>query len=94
MAPWLARLPQNAVGVDLSIADKAALSKGLGSAVLLAFIQKLRREGLTDIIIDPDQDNKRAIRAYEKAGFRAIPDLMGHTGKCLLMRHTGLDDAD
>lgn len=85
-APWLADVPDEAVGVDLSIADADNLSKGLGSRVLRAFVKRLRSQGETYILIDPDPNNRRAVRAYEKAGFRPIP---AHKGRedVLLMRH-------
>ena len=71
--PWLAELPVDAVGVDLSIGDPARLSQGIGSAVLQRFARHLAGKGHRTIIIDPDPANRRAVRAYEKAGFRAIP---------------------
>jgi RimJ/RimL family protein N-acetyltransferase len=86
-APWLMWLPDGTVGVDLSIADAAMLSRGVGAAVLRAFVAQLRAAGETDIIIDPDPKNKQAVRAYEKAGFRVIEALLGRTGDSLLMRH-------
>lgn len=86
-APWVMDLPDDAVGVDLSIGPANLLSRGIGSRVLSAFVAKLRAEGQRTITIDPDPANHRAIRAYEKAGFRPIPDLLGRTGDCLLMRH-------
>ena len=88
-APWMRELPEDAVGVDLSIGDAADLGKGIGSRVLAAFVAKLRDEGHRTIVIDPDPANLRAVRAYEKAGFRVMPELLGRTGDCLLMRHDG-----
>ncbi|QFT34805.1 Aminoglycoside N(6')-acetyltransferase type 1 [Labrenzia sp. THAF82] len=85
--PWLELLPDEAVGVDLSIASAADLSKGIGTRVLSAFVEKLRREGYDRIIIDPDPANLRAVNAYRKAGFREIEDLLGRTDDCLLMEH-------
>ena len=85
--PWLTELPSDAVGVDLSIGDPALLSKGIGSAALAAFVGLLCDEGHGTIVIDPDPANARAVRAYEKAGFRPIPHLVGRTGDALLMQH-------
>lgn len=85
-APWVMDLPDDAVGVDLSIGPPDLLSRGLGSRVLRAFVALLRSEGHDTIIIDPDETNLRAIRAYWKAGFRPIATLAGRTGDCLLMR--------
>jgi aminoglycoside 6'-N-acetyltransferase len=85
--PWLAALPADAIGVDLSIGDPSQLSQGLGSGALRTFAQCLVRQGYRTIIIDPDTANARAVRAYEKAGFRAIPQLLGQTGDALIMRY-------
>lgn len=68
-APWLAQVPADSIGVDMSIGEAARLSQGLGSAVLKAFTERLRGEGHRRIVIDPSVANKRAVRAYEKAGF-------------------------
>ena len=85
--PWLAALPADAIGVDLSIGDPSRLSQGIGSGALRTFAQCLVRQGYRSIIIDPDSANTRAVRAYEKAGFRAIPQLLGQTGDALIMRY-------
>ena len=89
VAPWLRDLPDDAVGVDLSIADAARLGQGLGTRALRAFVAVLRAEGHGTIVIDPDPANLRAVRAYTRAGFRPIPELLGRTGESLLMRHEG-----
>jgi RimJ/RimL family protein N-acetyltransferase len=85
--PWLMELPSDAVGVDLSIAHPDKLAQGLGSATLKTFVAKLRAEGHTTIIIDPDPDNRRAVAAYRKAGFRPVPHLEGRTEGVLIMHH-------
>lgn len=85
--PWLMDLPEDAIGVDLSIAREADLSRGLGSGALRAFAEEIRRAGATTIVIDPDPANLRAVRAYGKAGFRPIPALEGRTGEVLIMRY-------
>ena len=85
--PWLAELPNDAAGVDLSIADSENLSKGIGSSVLRTFVARLVADRWRTVIIDPDPRNVRAVRAYEKAGFRAIPVLVGKSGDSLIMRY-------
>ncbi len=87
--PWIAELPSETIGVDLSIGPADKLSKGVGTAVLRAFVALLRETGFIEIIIDPDPKNLRAVRAYEKAGFQAIPELLGRSGDSLVMRHVG-----
>ena len=71
-APWLAEVPPDSVGVDMSIGEAERLSRGLGSSVLKAFVDRLRTEGHDTIVIDPDIANKRAVRAYQKAGFTPL----------------------
>jgi len=83
--PWVVLLPKDAVGVDLSIADGEELSRGLGTMVLQAFVRKLQQDGHERILIDPDPVNLRAVKAYRKAGFTEMEDLLGRTGDSLLM---------
>ena len=85
--PWLAELPAETVGVDLSIGEPSHLSRGIGPAALAAFVRRLRAEGHRTIIIDPDPANRRAVRAYEKAGFRPLRDLAGVPDDTLIMQH-------
>ncbi|CTQ54645.1 Aminoglycoside N(6')-acetyltransferase type 1 [Roseibium album] len=89
--PWLMLLPEDAVGVDLSLANGEELSKGIGTEALRAFVRKLRQDGYDQIIIDPDPANLRAVRAYRKAGFREIVDLLGRTDDSLLMEHVNTE---
>lgn len=84
--PWLMELPADAVGVDLSLADGARLSRGVGSAVLRRFVAMLQAEGRQTIVIDPDPTNARAVAAYAKAGFRPVPHLEGRTKGVLIMQ--------
>lgn len=88
-APWMADLPKAAIGIDLAIGDITRLSQGLGTMVLKGFVAKLNREGHQTITIDPDSKNLRAVRAYEKAGFCAMPEFLGKTGDILLMQYEG-----
>ena len=85
--PWLRELSSETVGVDLSIGDTQWLSRGIGSAALAAFVRMLRDQGHADIIIDPDPQNRRAVRAYTRAGFRPVPHLEGRTEGVLIMHH-------
>ena len=85
--PWLAELPADTVGVDLSIGDADRLSQGFGSAALTTFVAGLRAQGHTNIIIDPDPEKGRAVKAYRKAGFRPVPHLEGRTHDVLIMQH-------
>lgn len=85
--PWLDMLPEGAVGIDLFIAEAESLSKGIGSAVVRTMAEMLWQEGHRAILIDPELKNARAVRAYEKAGFRTVEALSGQTGDFLIMRY-------
>ena len=85
--PWLAELPSETIGVDLSIGDPNMLGRGVGSGALRAFVERLLTDGHRIIIIDPDPANRRAVRAYEKAGFRPVPHLLGRTKDTLIMQY-------
>jgi RimJ/RimL family protein N-acetyltransferase len=73
-------------GIDQSIADGAQLGKGLGTAMVKAFVAQLFTDPkVTRIQTDPDPRNARAIRCYEKAGFRAVGEVQTPDGTALLM---------
>ncbi|MTH99741.1 GNAT family N-acetyltransferase [Roseibium sp. RKSG952] len=88
VVPWFDLLPDEAVGIDVSIGEREKLSKGLGTEVLKAFVAKLRGEGKARILVDPEKSNPRAIKCYRKAGFREVESLLGKTGHILIMEHT------
>ena len=77
--------PTGTLGLDMSIGDPALLGKGHGSAILRQFAEALFEEGAPRLIIDPDPANARAIRAYEKAGFRAFDTRTTQYGPALMM---------
>ena len=59
--------------LDIWLKSGRHTGKGFGSAALKALTSLLRREfGVAEFVIRPSTRNPRAIRAYEKAGFRRI----------------------
>lgn len=90
--PWLMELPASAVGVDLSIAHPERLSKGVGSRVLRAFVERIAAARGAPVIIDPDPENGRAVAAYRKAGFRPVPHLEGRTDDVLILQFDSRTD--
>lgn len=93
-APWLLDLPENAVGVDMFIGEPGQLGQGVGTAVMCAFLARLFAEGVKTVIIDPDETNLRAVRSYEKAGFKAYDRHKHKTGVTLLMKITQDDSTE
>lgn len=76
-APWSA-------GIDIFIGEPDARDRGLGTEALRTLLRYLfETRGLKRVTIDPEPSNRRAVRAYEKAGFR----LDG-----ILRRHMRIDD--
>lgn len=77
--------PTGTLGLDMSIGDPALVGKGHGSAIIRQFAAQLFDEGAPRLIIDPDPANARAIRAYEKAGFRPFDTRTTQYGPALMM---------
>lgn len=81
-------------GMDQFIGEVDYWSKGIGTKYTKMIFEFLKKERNADaVILDPHQDNPRAIRMYQKAGFRIIEDLPEHElheGKkedCYLMEY-------
>jgi len=64
--------PEGTVGIDQFIGRADLLSRGHGSAAIRKVVDHLLAEGAPRVVTDPDPANPRAIRAYEKAGFRRL----------------------
>lgn len=83
---WEGETDPGVRGIDQSIADAAQLGRGLGTAMVKAFVARLFTDPqVTHIQTDPDPRNARAIRCYEKAGFRAVGEVLTPDGTALLM---------
>ena len=77
--------PVGTRGVDQFIGEAEMIGRGHGSAFIRAFIGDLLTNGVPRIVTDPDPNNGRAIRAYEKAGFRKDRLVDTPDGRALLM---------
>lgn len=77
--------PFGTLGIDVSIGVPDLVGVGHGSAIVRQFVDELFDEGCPRVIIDPDPTNARAIRAYEKAGFRAFDTRNSVYGPALMM---------
>jgi len=77
--------PRGTRGLDQFIGEADMLGRGHGATFVGVFASQLLAGGTPRVVTDPDPANARAIRAYEKAGFR--PDRIVDTpdGAALLM---------
>ncbi len=63
--------PPGTFGIDLFIGEEEYLGKGYGTEILRKFTRLLfEKYQAQKIVIDPNADNIRAIKSYQKAGFK------------------------
>jgi aminoglycoside 6'-N-acetyltransferase len=72
-------------GIDLFIGEPDMIERGHGSALIRAFADQRLRQGAPRIVTDPDPTNRRAMRAYERAGFKKDRMVDTPDGRSLLM---------
>jgi aminoglycoside 6'-N-acetyltransferase Ib len=83
---WLDEHDPGVRGIDQFLAFPEHLNRGIGSAMIRAFVAELFSDPhVTRIQTDPDRTNARAIRCYEKAGFMAAGEVETPDGRALLM---------
>jgi len=74
------------LGIDQFLADESRLNRGLGTAMVRAFVEKLFEDPTTTRVqTDPSPANPRAIRCYEKVGFRRVGEVDTPDGRAVLM---------
>lgn len=72
-------LADGSVGIDQFIGGPDCINRGLGTIAIAQFVALIRqRYGPVPIVLDPEPDNARAIRCYEKVGFRHDKTCAGH----------------
>ena len=63
--------PDGSIGIDQFIGEESYINRGVGTKAIRMFVEMIKREHEpSSIILDPSPNNKRAIRCYEKVGFR------------------------
>ncbi len=73
--------------IDLFIAESDYLNKGVGTEIVRLFTQKVIQDfGAKKILIDPASSNQRAIRCYEKAGFKILKNASDGVTECTIMQ--------
>src|ERR1700733_1062419 len=71
--------------IDSFIGWPSMIGRGHGQAYLRLLAERLCAEGAPLDAIDPAEDNARARRAYEKAGFRRAGSAATEAGQAVLM---------
>jgi AacA4 family aminoglycoside N(6')-acetyltransferase len=83
---WEEETDPGVCGIDQFLCDSGRLGQGLGTRMVGAFVQELLAQpGVTKVQADPDPANARAVRCYEKAGFRPVRRVTTPDGPALLM---------
>jgi aminoglycoside 6'-N-acetyltransferase len=77
--------PAGTRGIDQFIGEPDMVDRGHGSEFIRTFVGRLLEAGTPHLVTDPDPANARAIRAYEKAGFRRDREVDTPDGRALLM---------
>lgn len=79
---------EEAAGIDMWIGSPVNRGKGSGTEALQQMVRLIheRHPRLGEVFIDPDPENVRAVRCYEKAGFRTVGTVMDDGAECLLMK--------
>jgi RimJ/RimL family protein N-acetyltransferase len=68
-AAGLTDVSEDAVDIDIAIGEPDYLDSGVGRRALRSLCDRLVEEGAHTIMLATSVDNRRAIRAYEEAGF-------------------------
>jgi|SRR5580692_7075416 aminoglycoside 6'-N-acetyltransferase len=77
--------PPGTRGIDQFIGASGMIGRGHGAAFIRSFVDGLLAAGTPRVVTDPDPDNARAVRAYDKAGFRRDRLVQTPDGLALLM---------
>ena len=69
---------EGTAGLDLFIGDEAQTGSGLGTEMIRMFLDEVvfARPETTACAADPDVRNTASLRAFEKAGFRAVREFV------------------
>ncbi|UTR10362.1 acetyltransferase [Evansella sp. LMS18] len=85
----------NIYGIDQFIGETAFWNKGIGTSLITSMVQfLLEKKNADKVVMDPQTWNNRAIRCYEKCGFKKVkllPEHEWHEGEyrdCWLIEYT------
>lgn len=64
-----------AITLDIFICDRQYLGKGLATQVIKEFLMS-QFSDISEVFIDPEQSNERAVHVYQKTGFQIVGDFI------------------
>jgi aminoglycoside 6'-N-acetyltransferase len=76
---------KSSAGIDLFIGEKNLIGMGIGTKTIKEFLDKILPNKYTNIYIDPETTNTRAINAYKKCGFCDVKEFKNETNKLMLL---------
>lgn len=83
---WEQETDPGARGIDQFLSNPEQMGRGLGSAMVHAFVEQLFQDPtVTKVQTDPAPENERAIRCYRRAGFVPTGEVITPDGPALLM---------
>jgi len=83
---WPDAIDPGARGIDQFLAYPEHLGRGLGNAMISAFVKDLFLEpSVTEVQADPSPNNERAIRSHLRAGFQRQGAIDTPDGPAVLM---------
>lgn len=85
---WWENVPDDVVGIDQYIGEEEFLGQGHGTNMIKCFVELLfNNYKISKIITDPSPNNLRAIKCYEKVGFKNINVIETPDGLANLMEY-------
>lgn len=81
----LSFLSNGARGLDTFIGASDMIGSGHGTRFIRSAVKKLFQDGAPALGIDPDPQNIRAIRAYQKVGFKGDREVQTEWGRFRIM---------
>ena len=84
---WQPEEDPGVLGIDQFLANESDLGQGIGTAMVRSFVAMLFTDpAVTRVQLDVDPANGRALRCYEKVGFRRCGAAETPGGPVILMR--------
>ncbi|MBX2826446.1 MAG: acetyltransferase [Gammaproteobacteria bacterium] len=81
----LLHLPDGSRAIDTFITSESAMGRGHCAGYLRQRAEVLLQRGCPLVVIDPDPENHRAVRAYQKAGFTTEHPMSRHSRDALIL---------